>query len=147
MSDPEHSLIFQRAGFVRRARIRAFFRQMMAEVAEGRPFGCLVTGDEKLRTLNRDFLGKDDPTDVLSFPSGSNRGFLGDVAISADRAREQASRYGHDLEDEICVLMLHGLLHLLGMDHQRDRGRMRRAETAWRKRLNLPVGVMERVHA
>jgi len=119
----------------------------MAEVAEGRPFGCLVTGDEKLRTLNRDFLGKDDPTDVLSFPSGSNRGFLGDVAISADRAREQASRYGHDLEDEICVLMLHGLLHLLGMDHQRDRGRMRRAETAWRKRLNLPVGVMERVHA
>jgi probable rRNA maturation factor len=70
---------------------------------------------------------------------------LGEIAISVDRAKEQAAEFGHTIDEEIRVLMLHGLLHLLGMDHERDRGRMRREETRWRKELDLPVGLIERV--
>lgn len=97
--------------------------------------------------MNRDFLGRDYPTDVLSFPSGAAHGLLGEIAISADRAQEQAREHGYELSEEIRILMLHGVLHLLGMDHERDRGRMRRAETRWRKLLDLPAGLIERAHA
>jgi probable rRNA maturation factor len=65
-------------------------------------------------------------------------GHLGEIAISAAQARRQAAAFGHSLEDEIRILMLHGLLHLLGMDHETDRGRMQRAESRWRQRLSLP---------
>ena len=73
--------------------------------------------------------------------------YLGEIAISHHRAAAQAADFGHALEDEIRILMLHGLLHLLGMDHETDRGAMRRAETRWRRRLGLPVGLIERVSA
>ena len=69
---------------------------------------------------------------------------LGEMAISVERAKEQANEFGHTLEDEIEILMLHGVLHLMGMDHERDSGRMRRAETQWRKTLGLPGGLIER---
>ena len=111
----------------------------------GRPFQCLLTDDRELQRLNRDFLGKDYPTDVLSFPGVEPSEFLGEMAISVNRAAEQASEYGHTREQEICILMLHGLLHLLGMDHDSDGGRMRRTETRWRKKLGLPTGLIERV--
>ena len=105
-----------------------------SEVAQGRPFDCLITGDAELRRLNREFLGKDYPTDVLSFPgpdpaeaAATHRRPaaarpLGDIAISFPRARAQARAFGHDTGQEIQILMLHGLLHLLGMDHD-DRRR------------------------
>ena len=73
--------------------------------------------------------------------------FLGEVAISADRARTQAREYGHPIDAEICILMLHGVLHLLGMDHEADRGQMARAEAEWRQRLALPAGLTERVRS
>jgi len=98
-----------------------------------------------LRRLNHEFLGKDYPADVLSFPSGEPGGSLGEIAISAGRAAAQARELGHTVEREICVLMLHGVLHLTGMDHERDRGRMARAETRWRQALGLPAGLIERV--
>jgi probable rRNA maturation factor len=69
---------------------------------------------------------------------------LGDIAISLARARAQGRRYGHTTEIEIRILMLHGVLHLLGMDHDADGGRMARAEMRWRKRLALPDGLIER---
>lgn len=112
-------------------------------MAGGRPFCCLVTGDEEIRTLNRQFRKKDDATDVLSFPAGAG-GHLGEVAISFDRAREQAASLGHSVDDEVRVLMLHGVLHLTGMDHECDRGEMRRVEQRWRRRLDLPAGLIER---
>ncbi len=118
---------------------------MRDEVAGERPFTCLITGDGELRRLNRQFLGKDYPTDVLSFPAGEEGGTLGEIAISARRAAVQARERGHSVEEEIGILMLHGVLHLLGMDHERDRGRMARAETRWRKALGLPGGLIERV--
>jgi probable rRNA maturation factor len=116
-------------------------------VAGGREFCCLITTDDELTRLNRTFLNKDYATDVLSFPSGIPEGPLGDIAISAERAGEQAQRYGHSIEEEISLLMLHGVLHLLGMDHERDRGRMARAERRWRKDLDLPSALIERVRS
>ncbi len=88
-------------------------------------------------------------TDVLSFPSGdgSGGGSLGDLAISRQRAAEQAVRFGHTATAEVQLLMLHGLLHLMGMDHERDRGEMARAESSWRTMLGLPLSLIERATA
>jgi len=114
------------------------------EVAGSRDFTCLITNDRELQRLNREFLQKDYATDVLSFPSGDAEGGLGDIAISAGRADAQAAQFGHSITQEIQILMLHGLLHLTGMDHESDRGQMSREERRWRKRLNLPTGLIER---
>jgi len=123
---------------------------LQREVSGGRPFDCLITGDAELRRLNREFRRKDEATDVLSFASGTDDRFsssvsLGDIAISLARARTQAREFGHTTEQEIRVLMLHGVLHLLGMDHESDRGQMARAEKRWRAVLGLPNGLIERV--
>lgn len=112
-------------------------------MAKGRTVSCLISTDEELRRLNRDFRGKDYPTDVLSFPSNTEDS-LGDLAISFDRAVEQARELGHSVDEEVRILMLHGVLHLLGMDHEKDRGQMKRAEAVWRKKLELPNGLIER---
>lgn len=130
--------------------MRAFAERLESGVAGGRAFCCVVTSDRELRRLNRDFRKQDHPTDVLSFPAKSGppaprQEFLGELAISFPRARDQASQFGHDVGDEIRILMLHGLLHLLGMDHETDRGRMARAERKWRAALGLPRGLIERV--
>ena len=134
-------LIYRRAGrgFSRRW-VRLFAERLGAEVGDGRPFTCLLTDDRELRRLNRRFLGKDYPTDVLSFPEEP----LGELAISVERAKDQAADFGHTVEDEIGILMLHGLLHLTGQDHESERGKMARAERRWRERLGLPVGLIER---
>ena len=150
MASPEGStVIFRRApADLRRGAIERFARKLQLEVTRGRAFDCLITGDAELRRLNRDFRGKDYPTDVLSFPNGT--GFpasLGDLAISLSRARAQARRYGHRPEQEIQILMLHGVLHLLSMDHETDGGRMARAEKRWRAHLGLPNGLIERVRS
>jgi len=149
--------LFRRApAELNRRNLERFARTLRGEVAKGAGFTCLIAGDAALRRLNRDFLGKDYPTDVLSFPgqlptpeplpSRDREGavFLGEIAISAARARTQATAIGHSLENEIRILMLHGLLHLLGMDHETDRGQMQRAEARWHKRLALPEGLIER---
>jgi probable rRNA maturation factor len=145
MFSPDDHLISFR-GLPRQARMPAcaqFAKRLRDYVAKGRPFHCLITTDAELRRLNRDFRGLDYPTDVLSFPSGGEES-LGDLAISVPRARAQAREFGHTVQDEIGILMLHGLLHLLGMDHETDNGRMARAETRWRRKLGLPGGLIER---
>ncbi len=148
MPAPESAILFRcGAAALNRSRLRAFAAVLRDQVAGGRSFTCLIARDHDLQRLNAQFLGKDYPTDVLSFPSGACDGFLGEVAISLDRAREQASEYHHSLEDEFCILMLHGVLHLMGLDHERDRGRMRGVEARWRKALNLPAGLIERTRA
>jgi probable rRNA maturation factor len=146
MPDSDHSLIFQDAGGLRdRALIRRFAATLRRRVTGGNSFCCLITSDAELRKLNREFLGNDYPTDVLSFPSGRRNGFIGDLAISADRARDQSRRFGHTQREEIFILMLHGVLHLMGMDHETDSGLMRGIEMDWRKRLGLPAGLIERM--
>jgi probable rRNA maturation factor len=114
------------------------------EVAGARPFSCLLTDDRELRRLNRSFLGRDYPTDVLSFPAPGPDGSLGEIAISVQRAEEQAREHGHPGAEEVGILVLHGLLHLMDMDHESDRGRMARAESRWRRKLGLPTGLIAR---
>jgi len=146
MSPDGSIILFRRAGKgLPRAELRGFAAQLVMEVAAERQFECLLTDDRELRRLNRSFLGHDYATDVLSFPSGMSGGFLGELAISVDRASEQASEFGHTLTEEIKILMLHGVLHLLGMDHEKDRGAMVRSEKRWRKRFGLPESLIERV--
>jgi len=146
MSSDGSTVTFRRVpGSLRRGAIERFAHKLQAGVARGRGFDCLVTSDGELRRLNREFRGKDVPTDVLSFPSEGGR--LGDIAISLGRARAQARQFGHTTEQEIQILLLHGVLHLLGMDHETDRGRMARAEKRWRAVLGLPDGLIERVRS
>ncbi|WP_457601308.1 rRNA maturation RNase YbeY [Hydrogenivirga sp.] len=81
----------------------------------------LITDDKEIRELNRRFRGKDKPTDVLSFPIGEEVGgrlILGDVVLSLDTARRQARELGHSLEEEVERLLAHGIIHLLGYDHE-----------------------------
>ncbi len=116
--------------------LQSFAKILRDRVARGRDFHCRITNDSELRSLNAQFLGRDYATDVLSFPGGSlprrHDDSLGDIAISLQRARAQAREWKHSAEDEIRILMLHGVLHLLGMDHAADSGKMKRAENRWR---------------
>lgn len=96
-----------------------------------------------MRALNRQFRGKDAVTDVLSFPS-DERGFMGDIVIAAGVSKRQAKDAGHSLPTELKVLALHGLLHLLGYDHESDDGRMAAVEMRLRKKAGLTEGLIER---
>jgi len=109
----------------------------------------LVTTKSEVTALNRRFRGKDKDTDVLSFPamSGLPVELSGDIAISADIAARNAKRIGHAAKDEVKILVLHGVLHLAGYDHEQDRGTMARKELRLRKELGLPAGLIERTAA
>jgi probable rRNA maturation factor len=120
--------------FVRRAQLLA---RVKGEV------DVLISNNQRLRDLNRRFRRKDKPTDVLSFPRPAG----GDIAISAQIARENSARYGHGLSDELKILVLHGMLHLAGHDHESDNGRMARAEARLRARLKLPASLIDRTHS
>jgi probable rRNA maturation factor len=124
--------------------IKSFAQILVSQIAPGRSFTCLITCDSALQDLNRSFLGHDYPTDVLSFPAAGAGVELGDIAISIERAAAQSESFGHNLLDELRVLMLHGFLHLTGMDHERDRGAMARAERKWRTTFGLVPTLISR---
>lgn len=117
----------------------------------------MITSSAEMKSLNRQFRGKDEATDVLSFPAGDQavrrRGrnatrtaeVAGEIAISADIAAKNARALGHAPGIEIKILALHGILHLRGYDHERDRGQMARLEEKLRRQLHLPSGLIERV--
>jgi probable rRNA maturation factor len=121
--------------FVARARREAGLGRRAVDV--------LITDSREMRKLNHRFMGKDRPTDVLSFPAEID-GFAGEIAISADVARHSARALGHPLATELKILMLHGMLHLAGHDHQTDRGEMARLEQKLRRKLRLPSSLTER---
>jgi probable rRNA maturation factor len=111
-----------------------------------------VVSDRRMRALNRVFRGKDRPTDVLSFPTdlgdlpvaAIQPRLLGDIVIASGIARAQAVREGHSLTTELRVLALHGLLHLLGYDHETDQGQMARVEARLRRKGGLSAGLIAR---
>jgi len=118
----------------------------LASVAPARARGAVtvaVVPDGRVRRLNRRYRGIDRATDVLSFPA-AEPGNLGDIVIALGVARRQAREAGHSLQTELRVLALHGLLHLLGYDHERDAGQMARLETRLRARGGLRAGLIER---
>jgi probable rRNA maturation factor len=135
--DDPHLLFRHPSRRVRRTPLRAFLTELVKRLSGRQAVTCLITTDAELRRLNRQFRGKNYATDVLSFPPD-------EMAISLDRAAAQAKDLGHSLDAELRILMLHGALHLRGMDHENDSGQMRRAEIRWRKRLGLPAGLIER---
>jgi probable rRNA maturation factor len=104
----------------------------------------VIVRDPVMRDLNREYRSIDRPTDVLSFPSRDERSssddfadalFLGDVVVSADAALRQALEAGHPLEREVSELIIHGILHLCGYDHETDQGEMNRLELKLRRKL------------
>lgn len=120
----------------------------------------MMVSDQRIRRYNREFRGVDRVTDVLSFEAGWPSALtaragaiprderpLGDIAIGVGRAARQAREFGHDLRTELRVLALHGLLHLLGYDHERDNGEMQRVEDRLRRRAGLPTGLISRAGA
>ena len=125
--------------------LSAFLREAQALVRLKGQVTVLLTTDRRIRQLNREFRGKDKATDVLSFPADPGpEKIAGDLAISVPTARKQATAHGHALAIEIRILILHGLLHLAGYDHEADTGQMARREQALRTRLALPSGLIER---
>ena len=136
--------------FGRRLRLRTLsgFLESAAAAAKLRgEVSVLLTGDAQMRRLNRRFRRKDKPTDVLSFPAadvGGDHALAGDLAISVETAASQASDLRHSLAMEVQILILHGLLHLAGYDHEQDSGQMARREAWLRRRLGLGRGLIER---
>lgn len=105
----------------------------------------LLADDARLKDLNRTFRRQNKPTDVLSFPAGDNAdGIAGDLAVSVETAARQAAEHGHTLEEELRILILHGVLHLSGHDHEVDKGEMRALESDLRAAFKLPAGLIER---
>jgi len=131
-----------------RPALTRFVKKAQAAVGLNGDVEILLAGDATLRRLNRDFRAKDKPTDVLSFPapSGFAGTHAGDLAISLQTAHRQATEHGHTLADEVRVLLLHGLLHLSGMDHETDSGEMAARESTLRKSLKLASGLIDRTH-
>jgi probable rRNA maturation factor len=110
-----------------------------------RDIELILTDDDEIKEINRQFRNKDKATDVLSFPLEDMPGMpLGSIVISIDTAKKGAEEFGHDTDDEIKLLFLHGLLHLLGYDHETDNGEMRKKEEEIIKKLNLPASLIIR---
>ena len=137
--------------FGRRLRQRfltAFLKETAEAVRLRGQVSVLLTTDRHIRQLNRTWRNKDKPTDVLSFPAPASfdgqEVLAGDLAISVETAARQADEAAHPLSAELQVLILHGLLHLAGYDHETDSGQMGRKEAALRRRFGLNAGLIER---
>ena len=129
--------------------LAAWLRQLAPARTKG-TLNVAVVSDARVRALNRTYRQKNYATDVLSFPAEKGRSplsatpFLGDIVIARGVARRQAREAGHPEAVELRILALHGLLHLLGYDHERDNGRMSRLECRLRRRGGLHEGLIER---
>ena len=159
-SDASRSATLRGQRIPSRQTLARFLREAQAGVKLRGHVSVLLTTDVAIRRLNRQFRGKNKATDVLSFPAAMPsqvsktragktglREIAGDLAISIPTARRQAEERGHSLAIEIKVLMLHGLLHLAGYDHETDEGEMGRREQKLRMQLRLPDGLIERAGA
>ena len=132
---------------VTEARLLRFLGSAQRAVRLKGDVSVLITSSREMRRLNRVFRGKDKPTDVISFPAveAVSAQFAGDLAVSLDIAASSARELGHSTEDELRVLLLHGLLHLAGYDHETDDGQMARKESRLRRQLGLPSTLIARM--
>ena len=141
---------------VTRPAIARFLARAQSAVGLAGEVHVLLADDSTMKRLNKTFRGKNKATDVLSFPAGPSTVFFGepgcpelagDLAISLETAARQAVRYGHTLGEEVRILLLHGLLHLAGFDHENDQGEMAAREAELRQKLGLPSGLIARASA
>lgn len=146
MKFPNPTIIFERKPSGLNSRLLSSFVLKASSAAGLRgAVAVLITGNPKIRELNTRFRGKNQSTDVLSFPAAASANeFAGDVAVSLDVATSNARLLGHSVSDEIRILILHGILHLAGYDHESDRGEMAEKEILLRRRFALPTGLIER---
>jgi probable rRNA maturation factor len=144
--EPAVELKVPRATRPRRRELARFLRCAIEATGLAGQVSVLLASDEAIRALNRKYRRKDKATDVLSFPAAEMaEGVAGDLVISLETALVQAEERGHTLEMEIKTLLLHGLLHLAGYDHETDNGAMHRKEAGLRRELGLKAGLIERV--
>ena len=130
---------------VNKSGLSRFLNRARVAVGLSGDVDVLLTSDAELKRLNKAFRGRNKATDVLSFPAAEEaQDVAGDLAISLETAARQASAHGHSLRDEIRILLLHGLLHLDGEDHEVDGGEMAAREIALRAQLALPNSLIER---
>jgi probable rRNA maturation factor len=141
---PEFRRVFM-PSILERAAKTALHQQSAPDV----DLSLVLTGDSQIQALDRDFLKKDAPTDVLSFPSfetdpETGRRYLGDIIISVQQAEAQSVAAGHSLEAELSLLVIHGVLHLLGHDHAgvRDKRRMWAAQSEILTILGIPPTIV-----
>jgi probable rRNA maturation factor len=142
----EPTIIFKRpvSGLSRRALAALVVQACRAAGLKG-AVTVMVTDSREMRSLNSRFRGKNQATDVLSFPPPAVvNGFAGDIAVSLAIASRNARWLGHSLGEEVQILVLHGILHLAGYDHEDDQGEMAEKELRLRRRLKLPAGLIER---
>ena len=149
---PQIQINLQSKAAYRRRGLTAFIRNAVnAALAEGKPellddsleheVSIVLSDDAQLQTLNRDYRQQDKPTDVLSFEGQNPDGiYLGDIIISMERCAEQASEANHSLDDELALLVIHGVLHLVGYDHATDEER----ETMWQVQRNAQKTALAR---
>lgn len=147
--EPPRSTIAARRDPLNRRELARFVALASGAAGARGPISVLLTGDDRIRSLNRQFRKKDAPTDVLSFPppegpNGQRNRSAGDLAISLETAARQAESHGHSLATEVKVLILHGALHLAGFDHESDSGEMARMEERLRREFGLPAGLIQR---
>lgn len=132
---------------INKSGLTRFLNRVRAAVGLEGEVDVLLTSDVEIKRLNKTFRGKNQATDVLSFPASNEaEEMAGDVAISLETALRQAKAHGHSLRDEVRVLMLHGLLHLDGEDHETDSGEMAAREAELRQALRLPSSLIARMH-
>jgi probable rRNA maturation factor len=145
-TEPAIQAIFGRT--LQRRALAAFLAQASEAVRLKGDVSVLLTTDAEIRRLNRTFRHKNKATDVLSFPAPAavpaQPHSAGDLAISVETAQRQAADCGHALFVELQVLLLHGVLHLAGYDHENDTGQMARKEAALRRQFGLSAGLIER---
>ncbi len=136
-------ILEKRVNGIAAAELSRFIRRAQSLAKVPGEVGVLITGNTRVQELNRRFRRKNKPTDVLSFPRPQG----GDIAISVDIARENARLYGHRSADELKILILHGMLHLAGYDHESDNGRMAAREARLRAQLKLPSSLIGRTNS
>lgn len=148
MGSRKHAIFLENKSARRLAttQLKSFAARVHAELRLKGNVAILIAADQELRRLNKDFRGKGYATDVLSFPSDVP-GHAGDIAISADIAAANARALRLSLLSELKVLILHGLLHLAGFDHETDSGEMATREAQLRQRFRLPLSLIARAHS
>lgn len=120
--------------------------EMIADKLSVKDIELILTDNEAIQELNKEYRQKDTPTDVLSFPleSVSPHEPAGSIVISLEYAKKIADELGHTLDEEVSLLLIHGLLHLQGYDHEIDNGEMREKESFWIEYFKLPKSLIVR---
>jgi probable rRNA maturation factor len=122
--------------------------EKIAEDLTQRQIELVITDNEGIKALNTQHRGKDEATDVLSFPMDDSTPYtpLGVIVISKEHVIEKAKEYGHSTQEELTLLFIHGLLHLIGFDHELDEGQMRHKEEVLIDAWKLPKSLIVRTH-